>query len=70
MCNNRKLKRIKHNRIKCRKCGDIIESKKVHDFVTCSCQSCFVDGGRYYVRVGAFDMKDVIVLTEYEEDND
>lgn len=25
-------KKIKHNRIKCLKCGDVIESVTVHDF--------------------------------------
>lgn len=68
MCSNRRIKRIKHNRIKCRKCGDVVESKKVYDFVTCSCKRCYVDGGKCYVHVGAFDMKDVLVLTEYEDD--
>lgn len=69
MCSNRRIKRIKHNRIQCRKCGDVVESKKVYDFVTCSCKSCYVDGGKCYVHIGAFDMKDVLVLTEYEDDD-
>lgn len=30
------------NRIKCLKCGDIIESNSVHYFVTCSCGMCFL----------------------------
>ncbi|WMJ76965.1 MULTISPECIES: DUF7695 domain-containing protein [unclassified Sedimentibacter] len=33
------------NSIQCECCGDIIESKTVHDFVTCSCGRCSVDGG-------------------------
>lgn len=41
---------IIHNRIKCLKCGDVIESKSVHDFRWCSCHSCAVDGGRQYLR--------------------
>lgn len=69
MCSNRKIKRIKHNRIQCRKCGAVIESNTVNDFVTCLCKSCYVDGGRSYVHIGAFDMKDVLVLTEYEDDD-
>ena len=40
------------NRIKCLKCGDIIESKYTHDWVQCSCGACFVDGGHDYMRVG------------------
>lgn len=41
---------IIHNRIKCLKCGDIIESKSVHDFRWCSCKACAVDGGHYYLK--------------------
>ena len=47
-----KRRKIKRNAIKCLKCGDIIESKYRHDFKMCSCESCFVDGGHDYVRVG------------------
>ena len=65
MCNNRKI--IRHNRIKCKVCGEIIESKRIYDFVSCSCKRCYVDGGKSYVNVGAFDLKDVVVMTEYEE---
>ena len=43
---------ILRNRAKCLKCGDIIESKHRHDFQWCSCKSCFVDGGRDYLRRG------------------
>lgn len=31
-------------------CGDVIESKTVHDFKFCSCGSCAVDGGLDYLR--------------------
>lgn len=45
--------KIIRNRIKCLKCGDIIESTSVHDFKYCSCQSVAVDGGYDYLkRVG------------------
>lgn len=44
--------RLTKNAIKCLKCGDIIESKSVHDWVRCSCGACFVDGGLYYMRIG------------------
>lgn len=62
-----KNKILKRNRIKCKRCGDIIESKSRHDFVECSCQSCFVDGGTSYQRVGAEDFRDIEDLTEWEE---
>lgn len=38
------------NRAKCRLCGDIIESKHQHDYVSCSCGSISVDGGSTYHR--------------------
>ena len=42
--------KIKRNRIRCKRCGDIIESKHTHDFVWCSCGSCAVDGGTSYLK--------------------
>lgn len=33
------------NRIRCKCCGDVIESKSTHDFKYCSCGKCAVDGG-------------------------
>lgn len=44
------MMKIIHNRIKCNKCGDVIESNSVHEFVTCSCGACSVDGGHEYLR--------------------
>lgn len=41
---------ILKNRIRCKLCGDVIESKHVHNFVTCSCGACSVDGGQDYLR--------------------
>lgn len=41
---------IIRNRVKCKKCGDIIESKYRHDFVTCKCGAVSVDGGKDYLR--------------------
>jgi len=38
------------NRAQCRKCKDIIESKHVHDFVTCKCGAISVDGGQDYIK--------------------
>lgn len=42
--------KIIHNRIKCKKCGEIIESCSVHDFKFCKCGTCAVDGGHDYLR--------------------
>ena len=42
--------KIIKNAIKCKKCGETIESCSVHDFKFCSCGSCAVDGGHEYLR--------------------
>lgn len=39
-------------KIKCLKCGDVIESMHRHDFKRCSCGNIFVDGGEDYFRFG------------------
>ena len=62
------MRRIKRNIIQCRLCGDVIESKTVHDLVFCKCGSCYVDGGKEYVRCGARNLNDIIKLTEYEKE--
>lgn len=40
------------NKLKCKLCGDIIESKYTHDFRWCKCGSVFIDGGHEYLRFG------------------
>ena len=54
------------NAIKCKKCGDIIESKYNNNFVTCSCGACSVDGGLDYLR-RCGNLVDWEDLSEYEE---
>ena len=51
------------NRAKCLKCNDIIESKHRHDYVSCKCGACSVDGGHDYLkRVGDFlDFQDLSI---------
>lgn len=39
-------------RIRCKLCGDVLQSKYRHDFQMCSCESCFIDGGDEYCRIG------------------
>lgn len=36
------------NRAKCKLCGDVIESKQRHDYITCSCGEITIDGGKEY----------------------
>ena len=48
-----KKKEIISNKIKCKKCGDIIESKSTNDYKRCSYGAVAVDGGiNYLKRVG------------------
>ncbi len=44
------MPKIIRNAIRCKKCGDVIESKTVHDFKFCGCGSCAVDSGHDYLR--------------------
>ncbi len=38
------------NKAECLKCGDVIESKYVHDFKWCKCGALAVDGGKDYLK--------------------
>lgn len=56
---------ILRNAAECRRCGDVIESKHRHDFVSCSCGAISVDGGRSYLKRSArHDVQDVIERSE------
>ena len=48
--------------IKCLKCNDTIESKHRHDFKSCECGQCFVDGGEDYFRYGAVDASQIEIV--------
>lgn len=43
-----KKEEIISNKIKCKKCGDIIESKSTNDYKRCSCGA--VNGGKDYLK--------------------
>lgn len=58
--------KIKHNRIRCKLCKNIVESVHRHDFRWCPCGAVFVDGGKEYVRCGGKDLDLIEILTEYE----
>ena len=70
-----KIDVVKINKAKCLACGDIIESKHNHDFVTCSCGNISVDGGLYYLRrcVKDFakfeDLSETVEIDENDEEN-
>jgi len=44
------MNKIIINKIKCKKCGDIIELTYRHDFKFCKCGAVAVDGGKDYLR--------------------
>ena len=63
------MKKLVKNKIRCKHCGDVIESKSIHDWVQCSCEACFVDGGLTYLRRGfrVSPEEDYEELSEYED---
>ena len=50
-------------KIKCLKCNDIIESKDLHDCVSCKCGASSIDGGNQYARIGG-DFKYINSINE------
>lgn len=44
------MEKIINNKIKCNICGDIIESKSLHDYKKCLCGRVSVDGGQEYLK--------------------
>ena len=44
------MEKIITNKIRCKKCGDIIESTHRHDFKFCKCGAVAVNGGKDYLR--------------------
>ena len=61
------MQKIIFNKIKCKHCGDIIESTTIHEFVTCSCGKCSADGGKDYIRRCFESDGDFEELSEFEE---
>lgn len=58
------------NKIKCKKCGEIIESKHRHDFKFCKCGSVAVDGGKDYLRrLGNLEDYEELSNIKIEEQN-
>ena len=56
------------NKIRCKKCNDIIESKTANDFKKCKCGAVAIDGGKQYLkRLGK--LEDIEELSVIEEDN-
>ena len=65
------MEKIISNKIQCKHCGEIIESKHIHEFVICKCETCSVDGGHYHLSRSYKNSpaEDYIELSEVVEDN-
>lgn len=59
------------NKVKCKKCGDVLESKHVHDFKACKCyyktdgaMGIYIDGGKEYLKRGGdpIDVEELSVV--------
>lgn len=44
------MRRVMVNKVRCKKCNDIIESKHNYDYQRCACGSIAIDGGTEYQR--------------------
>ena len=63
---NKLIKVLTKNSVKCLMCNTILESKHRHDFVMCPCPNqTFTDGGLSYNRVGGKDLRLIDNLCEY-----
>lgn len=61
-----KKEEIISNEIKCKKCGDVIESKSKNDYKRCSCGAVAVDGGKDYLkRIG--NEEDYVDISEIKK---
>ena len=61
------MNKIKANKIKCKKCGEIIESTYRYDFKFCKCGTVAADGGKDYLRRLGFEA-DYDELSEIQKD--
>lgn len=64
------MRKLTRNAAKCLLCGDIIESKSVHDFATCNCGNISVDGGLDYAKRCFKEYNTWEELCEWEEIED
>lgn len=61
------MNKIIVNKIKCKICGDVIESTYRHDFKFCKCGAVAVDGGKDYLRRLGYE--DYEELSEIEKED-
>ena len=63
------MRKIIKNAIQCKLCDEIIESTDRHQYVTCKCGACAVDGGYDYLRWCFKDKNCYTDLSETIEEN-
>ena len=60
-----KKEEIISNKIKCKKCRDVIESKNTNDYKKCYCGAVAVDGGKDYLkRIGSEEDYEELSITK------
>jgi len=62
-------RRLTRNARRCLRCGEVVESRHVHDYRVCRCCATMVDGGLCYARWG-FKPNDSEPLYEWEDDDE
>lgn len=61
--------KILRNALKCRECGDVIESVSTDEWVFCSCHRCGLRGGTEFVETTLIDYPKYDLITEREFEN-
>ena len=65
---NKLIRVLTKNSVKCLMCNTILESKYRHDYVKCHCPNeTACDGGLEYQRIFAMDLDLIEILSEYKE---
>lgn len=60
---------IVFNGVKCLVCGELIQSRSVNYYVTCSCKNVAVDGGNLYSQTSAQNVDKIKEYLLYEDDD-
>lgn len=53
------------NAARCTVCDEVLYSRRVHDFISCSGGHVFVDGGTHYARRGADEWSHLEEITDW-----
>lgn len=56
------------NVIECQKCKDVIISLDRHDYNTCQCGECMIDGGGLYLRYGGGDNAKLLKINTFTKE--